>query len=93
MLEILTGADLVHKFVFVSIHSGELSDMVKSIKYTVCELEGVDVTETVLDLRVDNEFGETEDFSHEMEGISETGFFTFLSGEGLNGLEIEVVYK
>lgn len=54
---------------------------------SVGELERVDVAEAVLDVRVDDELGETEDLATEVEGVSEARLFALLGRERLDGLE------
>jgi len=72
MLEILAHSDLSHESVFISVHACELSDVCEDILDTISELESIDVSETILHMRIDNELHESEDFSAEMEGITET---------------------
>ena len=45
--------------------------MCKDVLQGVGELEGVDVAEAVLDVRVDDELGEAQDFAAQVEGVSE----------------------
>ena len=42
-------------------------DVLKGVR----KLEGVDVTETVLDMGVDDELGQTKNFTAQVEGVSE----------------------
>ena len=44
-------------------------------------------------MRVDHELAETQDFSDQMEGVTETRLLTLLSGKGLDGLQVEVVVE
>lgn len=86
MLQVLASTDLVHQFVFIPVHTSELANMVESIEYAIGELEGIDIAETILNLRVDNELGQAEDLAHEMESIAEAGLFAFFGGEGFDRL-------
>mmetsp|Transcript_31758 Transcript_31758/g.36107 ORF Transcript_31758/g.36107 Transcript_31758/m.36107 type:complete len:278 (-) Transcript_31758:415-1248(-) len=72
MLKIFAHSDLSHQSVFVTIHTSELTNMCENILQTVSKLEGIDVTQPILDIRVDNQFHETQDFSTQMEGVTET---------------------
>jgi hypothetical protein len=67
--------------------------MSKNILESVCELEGVDIPQTELDVGINNKLGETKNFTTKMEGISETGFFSFFRGQGLDRLEIHIVIE
>lgn len=89
MLEILAHPNLSHKLVLVAIHSRQLTDVGEHELKTIGELEGVDVAETVLDMRIDDELGEAEDLATEVEGVSEAGLFALFGGERFDGLEAE----
>jgi hypothetical protein len=80
MLEILAGANLVHQLVLVSVHAGQLANMVESVQDTVGQLEGVNIAETVLHLSIDNQLREAENFSHKVESISETRLLSLFGG-------------
>ena len=93
MFQVLAETDLTHELVLVAVHARELSDMGKNVLKAVGELKGVDVTESVLDVGVDNQFREAEDFATQVEGVSKTRFFAFFGREGFDGLEVKVVVK
>jgi hypothetical protein len=42
------------------------------------ELEGIDISETVLNVSVNDELGQTKNFSAQMEGVSETRLLSLL---------------
>lgn len=44
-------------------------------------------------MRVHHQFRHAEDFSAEMEGVAEPGLLALLGGEGLDGLQVEVVVQ
>jgi len=46
------------------------------------KLEGIDISETVLDVGVNDELSQTKDFSAQVESVSEARFLSFLSGQG-----------
>jgi len=60
---------------------------------TIGKLESIDVSESVLNVRVDDEFRETEDFSTQVESVSESRLLSFFRGKGLDGLQIHVVIE
>ena len=44
-------------------------------------------------MRVDDELGEPEDLTAEMEGVAETGLLSLFGGQGLHRLQVEVVVQ
>ena len=46
--------------------------MRKDVLQSICQLERVDISETVLDVGVDHKLRETEDFTAQVERVSET---------------------
>jgi len=93
VLNILTHADLTHKAVLVAIHTSELTNVSKNVLETISELEGINVTETVLNMGVDDELGETENLTTKMEGVTKARLLALLGGERLHRLEVEIVVK
>jgi hypothetical protein len=94
MLEVLAHPNLPHELVLVAVHAGELSHVGEHELKTIGELEGVDVAEAVLDVRVDDELGQAKDLATEVEGVSEARLFALLRGERLDGLEaVEERYR
>lgn len=87
----------------------KLSDVRKHVLQSICELERVHITQTELDMRIDDQFGQSKDFSNQMEGISESRLLSLLGRlhwismilyfcEGmtyqrLDGLQIQVVVE
>lgn len=57
--------------VLVPVHTGQGTNVSENVLEGVGELEGVDIPETVLDVRVHDEFRKTEDLTAQMERISE----------------------
>ena len=66
--------------VLVPVHSGKCADMCKDILDCISELEGVNVPETVLNVGINDELGQAEDLSAQMEGVSETRFLSLFCG-------------
>ena len=71
VLEVLAHPDLAHQTVLIPIHPRQLSHMGERILEAVCQLECVNVAESVLDVRIYNQLGEAEDFTGQVERISE----------------------
>lgn len=67
MLEILAHADLPHQLVLVAIHARQLAHMGEDILQAVGQLEGVHVVQSVLHVGVDDELGQPQDFTTQME--------------------------
>lgn len=93
VLEILAHTDLLHKLVLVSIHTGQLTDVREHVLKTISKLESVDVTESELNVGVNNELGETKNFSAKVESVTESRLLSLLGRKSLNGLEVEIVIK
>jgi hypothetical protein len=93
MFQILCHPDLLHELVLVSVHSRKLTDMGEEVLQSVRKLESVDVTKSELDVGIDNELGQSQDFSTEMEGVSESRSLSLLGRESLDGLQIHVVIQ
>jgi len=54
MFEILAHSDLSHESVFISVHACELSDVREDILNTISELKSINVSETILHMRIYN---------------------------------------
>ena len=81
MLEILAHPNLPHQLVFVTVHPSQLSHVGEDVLQAVRQLKGVHIAETILDVAVDHQFGQTQDLPAKMEGIAETGLLSFLNIE------------
>ena len=55
--------------------------MSKCVLKGICELECVDISEMELDMRIDNKLRKAQNFSAQIECISETRLLTLLGGE------------
>lgn len=60
---------------------------------TTTDLVGVDVAEAILNVRVDDEFGETEDLATQMERVAEARLLALFGRKRLDRLEVEVVVE
>lgn len=67
MLQIFAHSDLSHQLVLVTIHSGQLANVGENVLQTVGQLECVHIVQAVLNVRVDDQFGESQDLATQME--------------------------
>jgi hypothetical protein len=65
--------------------------MRKYVLKTVSQLECLDVTESVLDMRVNDQLSQSQYFSTQMERVTETRLLALLCGECFNWLQIEII--
>eukprot|EP00398_MALV-I-01_sp_L67-1_P000203 gene202-gene343 len=93
MLKILAHTHLTHQTILVTVHTGELTNMREDILKTISKLESINVTKTVLNHGIDDQLTETENLTAKMESVTETRLLTFLGGQGLDRLQIEIVIK
>jgi hypothetical protein len=54
MLDIFAHTDLAHEAVFITVHPGQLAHVSKNVLKAICKLECVNVSQTVLHVRIDN---------------------------------------
>ena len=78
MLEVLAHANLPHQLVLVAIHPCQLADVSKGVLQTVSQLECIHVTKAILDVRVNYQFGESKDFTAQVEGVAKTRLLPLL---------------
>ena len=64
--------------VLVPIHSRQSANMCEDVLDGIGKLEGVDISEAILDMGVNNELGQTKDFSAQVERVSEARLFSLL---------------
>mmetsp|Transcript_22146 Transcript_22146/g.49255 ORF Transcript_22146/g.49255 Transcript_22146/m.49255 type:complete len:334 (+) Transcript_22146:5419-6420(+) len=67
--------------------------MRERVLQSVCELEGINVAQAVLYVRVYDQLGQAQDLPRQVEGVTEPRFLSLLGGERLGGLEVEVVVQ
>lgn len=67
--------------------------MSEHVLQSIGELERIDIAQSELNVRVDDELRETEDFSTQVERVSESRLLPLLSGKRLDRLQIEVVIE
>jgi hypothetical protein len=93
MFHILAHTYLPHHTILVPIDTSKLSQVRIHVLKTVIKLERVHVTETVLDVAVNHELDNAEDFTAKMEGVTETRFLALLCGQCFNGFKVEVIIQ
>ena len=67
--------------------------MCEDVLQSIRKLERVNVTETVLDVGIDNELGEAKDFTTKVEGISKPRLLPLLRRQRLDGFQVHVVVE
>ena len=78
MLEVLAHANLPHQLVLVAIHPCQLADVGKGVLQTISQLESIHVTKAILDVGVNYQFGESKNFTTQVEGVAETRLLPLL---------------
>jgi hypothetical protein len=58
----------------------------KDVLEGISELEGVNIAQPILDVSIDDKFGQSQDFPTEMECVAESGFLALLSRERPKGM-------
>ena len=72
------GYERVAYLILVPVHSRQSADMSKDVLDGIGELEGINISETVLNVGIDDEFSQTKDFTTQVEGVAKTRFLSFL---------------
>lgn len=93
VLQVFAHSDLSHQFVLVAIHASQLADMSENVLQTVRQLESVHIVQPILNVRIDDQFGEAQNFPAQMESVSEPRLFSLLCGQCLNRFQIEIVVQ
>jgi hypothetical protein len=83
MLQILGHPHLPHQSVFVSIHTCQMANMTENVLETVSQLERLNLTESVLNMGVYHQFHQFQNFTAQMEGITEPRFLSLFCGQRL----------
>eukprot|EP00573_Skeletonema_grethae_P011256 CAMPEP_0201703974 /NCGR_PEP_ID=MMETSP0578-20130828/41486_1 /ASSEMBLY_ACC=CAM_ASM_000663 /TAXON_ID=267565 /ORGANISM="Skeletonema grethea, Strain CCMP 1804" /LENGTH=67 /DNA_ID=CAMNT_0048191899 /DNA_START=99 /DNA_END=299 /DNA_ORIENTATION=- len=67
--------------------------MVEGVLQPISKLVGINISQTILHVRINHELGETQDLPREMERITKTTLLPLLRCQRLGRLEIEVIIK
>lgn len=67
MFQVLAHPNLSHQLILVSVHAGQLTDVCENVLQTISQLEGIDVIESILDVRVHYQFSKPENFTTQVE--------------------------
>ena len=78
MFEVFAHPYLPHQFVLVPVHPRELADVGECVLQAISQLEGIHVAKAILDMGVNNQFCESEDFTAQMEGVAKAGLLPLL---------------
>lgn len=60
---------------------------------SILYLEAVNISKSVLDMGINNQFSKPQDFTAKMESITKPRLLTFLGSQSLDGLQVKVVIK
>ena len=93
MFQIFAHPDLFHQLVLVPIHARQLSNMSKHVLQTISQLEGIHIVQAVLHVRIHNQFGQPQNLTAQMEGVTESGFFTLFGRQSLDRFQVEIVIQ
>ncbi|SRR6266436_376514 len=81
VLQVFRHSDLSHELVLVTVHARKGANVRKNILKGVRELEGVNIAEPVLDMRINDKLRQAENFSTQVESIPETRLLPLLRGQ------------
>mmetsp|Transcript_44752 Transcript_44752/g.136556 ORF Transcript_44752/g.136556 Transcript_44752/m.136556 type:complete len:261 (+) Transcript_44752:1220-2002(+) len=93
MLEILARSDLTHESILVPVHPRQLSNVIERVLEAVGQLIRVEVAQSILDVTVHHQFGQSQYLSREMEGIPKSRLLPLLGRQRLGRLEVEIVIQ
>jgi hypothetical protein len=68
--------------VLVPVHSSKGTNVREDVLKSIGQLEGINIAEAELDIRVHNQLRETKNFTAKMEGVSESGLLSLFGGKG-----------
>jgi pyrimidine operon attenuation protein/uracil phosphoribosyltransferase len=72
VLQVFRHSDLSHELVLVTVHARKGTNVREDILKGIRELEGVDIAQPVLDMSINDELRQAQNFSTQVESISET---------------------
>ena len=93
MFQVLAHPDLFHQLVLVPIHPGQLSNMSENILQSIGQLEGIHIIQTVLNMRIHNQFRQSQNFPAQMKSITKPRLFTLFRCQSLDRFQVEIVIQ
>ena len=93
MLQVLAHSNLPHQTILVPVHACELTNVVESILQTIRVLIGIDISKSELHMSINNELGETQYLSRQVECIAKSRLLSFLGGQSFGRLQVEIWSK
>ena len=81
VLQVFRHSDLSHEFVLVTVHARQGTNMRKGILKGICELKGVNIAKPVLDMGINDELRQAQNFSTQVESIPETRLLPLFRGQ------------
>jgi hypothetical protein len=93
MLQVFGHSNLSHEPILVSVHTCQLPNVREDVLEAICQLEGLDVSQAVLDMRINDQLGHAKDLTTQMEGVTEARLLTLLGRQRLHWLQIKIVVQ
>jgi hypothetical protein len=81
VLQVFRHSDLSHELVLVTVHARKGTNVRKDVLKGIRELEGVNIAKPVLDMGIDDELRQAQNFSTQVKSVSETGLLAFFCGQ------------
>ena len=81
VLQVFRHSDLSHELVLVTVHARKGANVREDILKGIRELEGVNIAKPVLDMGIDNELRQAQNFSTQVESIPETRLLPLFRGQ------------
>lgn len=79
--------------ILVTVHPREGTDMSEDVLQSIGKLESINVAKPKLNMRINDELGEPQDFTTQMESIPEPRLLALFSCECLDRLQVHVIIK
>ena len=82
-----------HEAVLVPVHSRQLTNTVEGLLQPIRELIRIDISQTILNMRIHNQLGQSQNLMSQMEGITKPRLLPLLRSKCLGRLQIEVIIQ
>jgi len=93
VLQVLAHPDLTHQPILVPVHASQLPDVGERVLQAIRQPIRIDVTHAELHVRIDDQLGQTQNLSDEMESVAEATLLPLFRRQGLGRLQVEVVVE